>query len=79
MRVNGNITKRKASGDIVNWSEINFKPFGFLLTFNSSPPNEYMADISGFSLQEYDKSFYLDINAAYLKISSFETGVYDNI
>lgn len=36
-RMNGNFTVRTQSGEIVNWSEINFQPFGYILTIDSPP------------------------------------------
>jgi hypothetical protein len=77
-RLNGNGTQRTAEGKFVNWSEINFQPFGYLLALESPPPNEYMANITEFAKHNYDSEVELKISAGYLSISSFLTGEYDN-
>jgi hypothetical protein len=77
-RMNGMSVQRTSAGKIVHWSEINFQPFGYLLTKDSPPPNHYMADITKFTKFNYDTEIELKINAGYLSVSSVFTGVYDN-
>ena len=78
-RINGNVTTRSNEGDIVNWSEIHFKPFGYILAIDSNPPNKFMADITEFSKIEYGKTVKVQINSCRLSISSVFTGQYDNV
>lgn len=70
---------RLADGSINKWSEINFQPFGYLLTEDSSPPNDFMVDITHFSDFEYGQEMTCDISTAYLKVSSPYVGTYDNV
>jgi hypothetical protein len=78
-RINGNVTTWSDEGEIVNWSEINFKPFGYILAINSSAPNKLMTDITDFSKIEYDASIEVQIDSYYLSISSVYTGQYENV
>lgn len=78
-RINGNVTTRSNEAEIVNWSEIHFKPFGFILAIDSNPPNKFMADITEFSKIEYGKTIEVQINSYCLSISTVFTGQYDNV
>lgn len=61
------------------WSEINFEPFGYLLTYDSRPPNPFMVNISGFNEREYNVKCNILLKTAYLKVSNETIGHYDNV
>ncbi len=61
---------------IQKWAEINFQPFGYLLTENSTPPNELMVDITSWYLQKYDDLKRVDMTTCYLKVSNSIIGTY---
>jgi hypothetical protein len=61
------------------WSEINFQPFGYFLTEESTPPNPYMCDISSFGDVPYAQIAKVKINTAYLIVNSPLIGTYDNV
>lgn len=61
------------------WSEINFQPFGYFLTYDSPPPNEYMVNISAFTEKLYDQICNVTMTTAYLSVSSMLIGTYDNV
>jgi hypothetical protein len=64
---------------IMFWSEINFKPFGYFLTYDSPPPNRLMVDITSFKDFEYGQSVKVNIRTFYLKVSTPVIGSYDHI
>ncbi|TCC91926.1 hypothetical protein EZ428_09260 [Pedobacter frigiditerrae] len=66
-------------GGIYKWSEINFKPFGYFLTHDSPPPNEFMVDITDFSKKPYDYLCAVNLTIARLKVSNLALGHYDNV
>lgn len=61
---------------IQKWSEINFQPFGYLLTEESKPAHEHMCDITNFGNINYDEELSLEISTAYLNIESLWIGTY---
>jgi len=67
------------AGKICKWSEINFRPFGYFLTYDSPPPNEYMVKITDFSKVPYDKEYDIKLNTARLKVDNMLIGHYDGI
>lgn len=58
------------------WSEINFQPFGYLLTEDSKPAHKYMCNISRFSQIDFGKTVELDLSAIYLPIENVAIGQY---
>lgn len=62
---------------IQKWSEINFKPFGYLLADDSRAPHEWMVDITSWHKIPYDASCKLKMTTAYLKVSSPIIGTYE--
>lgn len=64
---------------VKHWSEINFKPFGYFLTYNSPPPNRFMTDITGMKNFAYDQVARIGLPAVYLAVSSPLIGFYDNL
>jgi len=64
---------------IFNWAEINFQPFGYVLTHKSEPPNEFMVKITDFRKVPYDEMRRLTLTTAYLKVDSPEIGYYSNL
>lgn len=67
------------TGEKFQWSEINFNPFGYFLTYDSLPPNEYMVNINGFNDKEFNGMYNVDLITAYLKVSNSAIGSYDNV
>jgi hypothetical protein len=61
---------------IQNWSEINFKPFGYFYTENSTPPNGDMLNITAFKDFFYDQEVSMQIITKYLSVESPEIGTY---
>jgi hypothetical protein len=61
------------------WSEINYQPFGYFLTYDSPPPNKFMTDITLFKDTKYDIEVVATVTTAYLKVSSPLMGLYDNL
>lgn len=61
------------------WSEINFQPFGYFLTYDSPPPNIYMTDITGFKNFSYDEVKKVIVPTIYLKVTTPELGYYENV
>ena len=55
---------------VVKWSEINFQPFGYFLTENSSPPNQYMIDITSWSEKPYDSRHKISMRTYYLGVNN---------
>lgn len=66
------------TGERYEWSEINFRPFGYFLTYDSNPPNQFMVNISKFNEVPYNKATNVEIKLPYLVVSSMEIGTYDN-
>lgn len=64
---------------IQKWAEINFQPFGFFLTLNSHPPNNYMLNITEFNKFKYGQHTRVEIQTNYLEVSSPVIGLYDNL
>ena len=62
---------------IQKWSEINFQPFGYLLTDESKPAHEHMCDITSFGDIEYDKELSVEISTVYLNVESPWIGTYE--
>ena len=58
------------------WSEINFKPFGYLLAEESGPAHEYMCNISKFGNFSYDERVFVELTTGYLHIDSEWIGTY---
>ncbi|MBD2705439.1 hypothetical protein IC229_32815 [Spirosoma sp. BT702] len=58
------------------WSEINFRPFGYLLADESIAAHEDMLDITYFSRYEYNQDATLILRTPYLPVSSPELGRY---
>lgn len=61
---------------IQKWSEINFQPFGYLLTEESKPAHEHMCDITEFGNVNYDQELMVEISTAYLNVESPWIGTY---
>jgi hypothetical protein len=62
---------------VQKWSEINFKPFGYLLSENSSSAHEDMLDITPFGQFRYDEEITMKMTTRYLNVTSPFIGVYD--
>jgi hypothetical protein len=65
-------------GSIQKWAEINFKPFGFLLTENSIPAHPKMVDITDFTLYSYNEIAEVSLSLPYLEVINPIIGMYDN-
>ncbi|WP_462265120.1 hypothetical protein [Mucilaginibacter sp.] len=61
---------------IVKWSEINFQPFGYLLTEESPPAHPQMVDITKFSCIPYDTVCDVTLATIYLPVNSMWIGSY---
>lgn len=64
---------------INHWSEINFRPFGYFLTYNSPPPNEFMVDITNMSKVPFNKQMAVTLTLAYLVVDTPLIGFYKNV
>jgi hypothetical protein len=64
---------------VKHWSEINFQPFGYFLTYKSPAPNRFMTDITGFKNYSYGQIGKVRIPLVYLAVSSPLIGFYDNL
>ena len=62
---------------IQKWSEINFQPFGYLLSEESIAPHEHMCDISDFGEIEYNKTLLIEMTTVYLNVQTPIIGTYD--
>lgn len=58
-------------------SEINFQPFGYVLTVNSLPPPRDMVKITSFKGFEYNETKKVKLNMPYLKVSKPMIGHYE--
>lgn len=67
------------NGEKFQWSEINYEPFGYVLTYDSNPPNPFMVNISGFNETAYDVKYNILLKTVYLKVSNEVLGHYDNV
>ncbi|MGO4346314.1 hypothetical protein AB4Z45_12575 [Paenibacillus sp. MCAF9] len=56
---------------ISHFSEIGFAPLGFIMTYNTLPPNNKLLDISHFSHYDYD-----DFDVAFLKLNVLPVSYY---
>ncbi|WP_207428904.1 hypothetical protein [Pedobacter sp. SYSU D00535] len=61
------------------WSEINFKPFGYFLTHNSPPPNPFLVDITDFGSTPFDKKMIVTLTTAHLVVQNPMIGYYKNV
>jgi len=61
---------------VQKWAEINFQPFGYLLTEESEPANKDMLNISAFGDLKYGQIMKIEITTAYLNIDSPWIGTY---
>ena len=61
---------------IQKWSEINFQPFGYLLSEDSVAAHEHMCDISTFGSVEYGKELLVELSTAYLNVETPLIGLY---
>jgi len=61
---------------IVNYSEFNFHPFGFLLTLNSVPPNYELFDITKFANYKYNEEVEIEFNLPNLPVKTTRVGHY---
>lgn len=64
---------------IFQWSEINFKLFGYFLTYDSSPPNKFMVRISAFNESVYNQQCKVYLKKARLLVKNMVIGHYDNV
>lgn len=62
--------------EIKKWSEINFQPFGYLLTDDSPPAHNEMLDISFFGKYGYCDEGAIELNVPYLPVNSSIIGTY---
>jgi len=67
------------TGRVSQWSELNFKPFGYFLCYDSEPPNEAMIDITTWNEQTFNQIKVVEMTTALLSVSSMIIGQYDNI
>jgi hypothetical protein len=67
------------TGEKFQWSEINFKPFGYFMTYDSNPPNKFMVNISKFNDIDYNRDLNVEITLPNLHVSSQVLGSYDNV
>ncbi|RRN76212.1 hypothetical protein EIM50_25840, partial [Pseudoxanthomonas sp. SGD-10] len=58
------------TGERFQWSEINFNPFGYFMTYDSNPPNNFMVNVSNFNMISYDVQVPVDIVLANLIINN---------
>lgn len=61
---------------VQKWSEINFQPFGYLLSEDSKPAHKHMCDITNFGKINYDKELSVEISTPYLNVESPWIGTY---
>lgn len=61
---------------VQKWSEINFQPFGYLLSEESKAAHKDMCDISSFGKYKYDEKISAEITTAYLHVESPWIGTY---
>ncbi|OFX21040.1 MAG: hypothetical protein A2033_10455 [Bacteroidetes bacterium GWA2_31_9] len=61
---------------ICRWSEINFKPFGFLFCDDSPPANSFLVDITFFKNFSYNQLVVLNISLFYLDVPDLNIGLY---
>lgn len=61
---------------IQKWAEINFQPFGYLLTEDSKPAHENMCDISDFHKFKYNEQKTLSFESVYLNVDNPIIGTY---
>ena len=66
----------KELGSTYWWAEINFKPFGFLFTYNSLPAHPDQLDISDFKNYKYDEYADILLRLPNLNVNSYEIGTY---
>jgi hypothetical protein len=57
-------------------SEFAFVPFGYLMTFNSEPPDQRLCDITAFNQFSYDDWQEIHIRLAILPIYTYYPGDY---
>lgn len=67
------------TGEFFQWSEINFEPFGYFMTYDSNPPNKFMVSISNFNKIPYDLELEVLIILQYLHVNNPEIGTYLNV
>jgi hypothetical protein len=61
---------------IQQWSEINFKPFGFLLAEDSGPAHPHMVDISNWGKVPYNITCMVVLSTILLEVTNMGIGVY---
>jgi len=62
---------------IQHWSEINFKPFGYLLAEDSGPAHPHMVDISNWGSVPYDTKCMVLLSTVLLEVSHVGIGIYN--
>lgn len=75
-RFHGYHVTSTGSGEIHQWCEINFKPFGFLLAIDSGPAHSEMVSINSFSKFSYNEEKTLSIVSYYLSVKTGIPGIY---
>jgi hypothetical protein len=65
------------SNEIYKWAEINYHPFGYVFTYDSPPPNEFMVNNTNFTKVPFDKEFKVQLTTAYLKVENVIIGTYE--
>ena len=70
--VSGDIFK----GKLRTFSEITYPPFGYVMTFNSEPPDERLFDITHFAKYEYGKFVVLNLRLPVMEINTPYPGDY---
>jgi len=63
---------------VYQWSEINYQPFGYFLTYNSPPPNDMMVNITSWKDSAHNAKRLVNLTTAYLEVSTLLIGTYDN-
>lgn len=75
-RMIGYTTVRNSKLGFQKWSEINFQPFGYLLTDDSKPAHAHMLNITNFGNTNYGQELSVGISTAYLNVESEWIGTY---
>ncbi|MDD5691619.1 MAG: hypothetical protein PHP10_00365 [Candidatus Omnitrophica bacterium] len=75
-RFSGIAARCDLKGDMVVLSEIGYTPFGYVLTLNSSPPDDRLFEITDFSRFDYDQPRELTIYPQVLPVHLLFPGDY---
>jgi hypothetical protein len=65
-----------STGDLIPFSEISFPPFGYVLTINSSPPDNRLFEITHFSSYNYNEFAFINLKLPVLPTHLWLPGDY---